>query len=334
MLLSGTGTVGVYQPSFDPAFPCRFAVAAADAGKPFIVSLSSGAFTVAVFSSEPAAPQRRLQITLECSGVPPDPTPIATPDPHTIYLPYASQAACLVSRPVDLMLVVDISHSMQEQLPGAGTKLASAQDGVDGLLGALRAAGGQAGLVTFHETAEMRQPLTPDLTTVASSLRGVQTAPGTAIEAGLALARRELAGPRRIPASRGVIVLLTDGRSHPAPGSAAIAEAAAARSAGIQIWSIGIGAEVDVRTLRQVAGLDARFRHAQRGDEMAAAFVAVQQGVTCRAVSPWEAVRRRIALQRGVSPQNLRTADGRMQTGRPPTRRTEHDARAEARPVP
>jgi Mg-chelatase subunit ChlD len=187
-----------------------------------------------------------------------------------------------VPRAYDVMVVVDVSHSMQEQFPGGPTKLAAAQDGVAALLDALRAEGLQAGLVTFSETAEVRRPLSPDVPGVVSALRGVRTAPGTAIEAGLALARRELTGPRRLVTSRGIIVLLTDGRSHPAPASAAIAEAAAARSAGIQVWSIGIGPEVDARTLRQVAGLDTRFHHAQRADELASAFLAVEQGLKCR----------------------------------------------------
>lgn len=277
--LSGTGTVVVYQPSFEPAFPCRFALAASGAGTPFNVSLASGPFTVAIFSADSNGAQRRLQFGLDCSGG--VPTPTTTPVRPTIYLPVAGQEACLIRRAHDLMLVVDTSDSMRERLSGGGTKLDAAQTGVDALLAALSAYGDQAGLVTFDDQARLLQPLTRALPSVGAALRGVQTASGTSIEAGLAIARRELTGPRRIASSRAVIVLLTDGRSHPAPASAAIAEAAAARSAGIQIWSIGIGPEVDARTLRTIAGLDSRFRAALRADELSAAFLAVARGVSC-----------------------------------------------------
>ncbi len=197
-----------------------------------------------------------------------------------LYLPLAVREAC-PGDTLDLVLVLDTSNSMAERAIDGGSKLDAAVAAAEALLGALRLPADQVGLVSFNQTARLVSPLSGDRTALLGELRRLALGNGTALDQGLARAREALAGPDRRPAGRRLILLLTDGRST-TPAADAIAQAAAAKADGITIHAIGLGNEVDARTLGGIASTPAHYRAAAGRAAVIAAFEAVARSERCR----------------------------------------------------
>jgi Ca-activated chloride channel family protein len=157
---------------------------------------------------------------------------------------YTGDPLSLPSTGRDLMLVVDISGSMNTEdmeLDGkVVNRLAVVKQVVSDFIA--RRAGDRVGLVLFGTNAYLQAPLTFDLATVEQLLQdtpigiaGGKTAIGDAI--GLAVKRL-----RARPADSRILVLLTDGASNvgevPPEKAAELAHAEA-----IKIYTIGVGAE-------------------------------------------------------------------------------------------
>lgn len=144
----------------------------------------------------------------------------------------------------DLMLAVDLSGSMQQQdfmIKNQRVDRLTATKQVAGEF-IERRIGDRLGLILFGEQAYLQTPLTFDRTTVktllheaAIGLAGKATAIGDAI--GLAVKRLR----EQDEASR-VLVLLTDG-ANTAGAVDPVAAADLAASAGLKIYTIGIGAD-------------------------------------------------------------------------------------------
>lgn len=146
----------------------------------------------------------------------------------------------------DLMMAVDLSGSMQEQdfiLNGQVVDRLIATKAVAGEFVRKRV-GDRIGLVLFGDQAYLQAPLTFDRETVLQLLKesviglaGERTAIGDAI--GLALKRLQ-----NSPEKNRVLILMTDGAN--TAGSVSPLEAAdMAASAGLKIYTVGIGSESD-----------------------------------------------------------------------------------------
>lgn len=153
----------------------------------------------------------------------------------------------------DLMLVVDLSGSMQEQdfiLNGQVVDRLTATKAVASDFIRQRS-GDRMGLVLFGDQAYLQAPLTFDRQTVEQllneavlGLAGERTAIGDAL--GLALKRLQ-----NSPEQNRVIILLTDGAN--TAGRVAPQEAAdMAAALGVKIYTVGIGSEND--QMRSVFG--------------------------------------------------------------------------------
>ncbi|WMP17887.1 vWA domain-containing protein [Thiothrix lacustris] len=153
----------------------------------------------------------------------------------------------------DLMLAVDLSGSMQEQdfiLNGQVVDRLVATKAVAGEFVRKRT-GDRVGLVLFGDQAYLQVPLTFDRQTVLQllnesqiGLAGERTAIGDAI--GLALKRLQAS-----PEKNRVLILMTDGAN--TAGSVSPLEAAdMAATAGLKIYTVGIGSESD--QMRSVFG--------------------------------------------------------------------------------
>lgn len=153
----------------------------------------------------------------------------------------------------DLMMAVDLSGSMQEQdfiLGGQVVDRLVATKAVAGEFIRSRS-GDRIGLVLFGDQAYLQAPLTFDRQTVlkllnesAIGLAGERTAIGDAI--GLALKRLQAS-----PEKNRVLILMTDGAN--TAGSVSPLEAAdMAATAGLKIYTVGIGSESD--QMRSVFG--------------------------------------------------------------------------------
>lgn len=200
----------------------------------------------------------------------PTATPLPKPTVYFAYLPQLTVDRCKdQTLPLDLVLAIDVSSSMRSPSRSGGpSKLAEAQAAADAFL-SLLSPSARVGLVAYHQEAAVVSPLTADLDAVRRGLADLGTGQGTRIDRALAAGEALLAG-RRADAV-GALVLLTDGRV--AAGQAeARATAAALRAAGVQLWLIGFGADVDEAELRELAGDGGHLLLAPGAAELAAAY--------------------------------------------------------------
>lgn len=231
--------------------------------------------------SPPATPTPRASPSATRT---PRPSPTATRPAYRgpAYLPLALIETCRPGqRHADVMLVIDSSNSM------AGASLEAARAAAGAFIDQLRLPRDQVGLVAFNEQATLRAPLSSDPARPRAALASLAaTEPGTRIDRGLARARLELLGTRGRPANTPVIVLLTDGVQNDLP-ERALREGDAARSAGIQVFTIGLGPGVDSAFLRSLAGDPARHYRAPTPADLAAIYARVAVAIPCPAAGFW-----------------------------------------------
>lgn len=211
------------------------------------------------------------------------PTATRTPRPRgPLYLPLALRETCRPGqRHADVMLVLDSSNSM------AGANLAAAKAAAGRLIGQLVLPADQVGLVTFNLDAQLASRLTGDRTQIGAALAGLEaTSPGTRIDRGLARARLELLGSRSRPSSTPVIVLLTDGVQNDAPETA-LRAAEETRRSRIQIYTIGLGGQVDATFLQALAGDPARAYLAPSPADLAGIYAQVAGAIPCPVSAYW-----------------------------------------------
>lgn len=193
-------------------------------------------------------------------------SPTATPEPRDLYLPIAYLSRCEVRfRAIEIALVIDISSSMAEPTePGGMLKIEAARQAAAGFIEALRPED-RVALVAFDGEARLLTPLTVDHRAALDAVAGLAPGYGTRIDLGLALATEAL-GARR-PEAYVAQILLTDGR--PSGTVESVREAAAAaRAAGIAVYAIGLGQDLDRSLLIEVAGDAARYHEAPRASDL------------------------------------------------------------------
>jgi len=146
----------------------------------------------------------------------------------------------------DVILVLDRSGSMR------GAKMETAKAAAVTFVGEMDFTVARVGLVAFDTVAELLLGLTADAREVVGALAAMPPPDGgTDIGEGIQLAAAELADRGR-PDVRQVIVVMTDGRPE---GHDVDADEAArlAKEAGVRIYSIGFGTDVDPELMRRLA---------------------------------------------------------------------------------
>lgn len=202
---------------------------------------------------------------------------VVEPDARArVYMPALYRDYCKTGRPIDIVLAIDTSTSME------GEKLEQGFAAAREFVGFLAMPSTQAGLITFDVRPELIEPLTRDRAIILSALSEVpETAEGTRLDLAVEVAVGELTGRRRDPANEPILVLLTDGRHAGAPTESALNAGAAARRAGITVFAIGIGADVDVALLEVLAGDPARVYVAEETADIRAVYRAVAGALPC-----------------------------------------------------
>lgn len=142
---------------------------------------------------------------------------------------------------IDVMLTLDSSGSMSWNDPG-GIRRSGAKQFIDALV-----AGDRAGVVDFDFGARMWSGLSSDFAAVKQAVDRVDSSGGTNIGAGVALANRELV-TNGDPDHLKVQILLTDG-----VGAYDARLTQEASDAGITIYTIGLGSDVDAALLGAIA---------------------------------------------------------------------------------
>ncbi len=175
--------------------------------------------------------------------------------------------AVAVYRPRDIMLVLDVSGSMNESRNGV-RKIDELRDAVSYFLGYIRQANSRdrIGFTYYSTTAQLGMGLSYDLNTVEQALmQELNPAGWTNISDGMMLARQEMNQNRRTYAAP-LMVVLTDGAANtiqpediqdiPEAKRRVIEEAQTAKQDGIPIFTMALDsltADVDVALMAQVA---------------------------------------------------------------------------------
>lgn len=162
--------------------------------------------------------------------------------------------------PTDAVIAIDLSGSMNNDAPNPPQPITAVLNAAGTFASQFRAAD-QLAVVTFASNAALREQLTRGADRVVPAIRRLTIDP--AEEAGstntadaLSVALRELESARHSTEARKVVVLLTDGLAtapDPNPEAAALAAATALKDAGVEVYTIGLGNEVNMTFLRQVA---------------------------------------------------------------------------------
>jgi hypothetical protein len=224
-------------------------------------------------------------------------TPTATPTrtalptrvPLPLHLPIILRESCIPgTQRIDAALVLDASSSMLERTSSGRTKLAAAVDAARTFLDQLHFdAGDQAAIVSFNAEATLLAPLSPDRATLDVALAGITTAQFTRIDRGIAVARAELGSDRHRAGNAAVMIVLTDGRANPVPVSAAEAEARAAKDAGVVVFTIGLGTDLDIEALRSMATRPEYFYTAPDAEALAGIYRDIAVAIPCPAAGFW-----------------------------------------------
>ena len=219
------------------------------------------------------------------------PVPTATPTrvPLLVFLPLLLREDCQPgNQRLDVALVIDASTSMLERTSAGRSKLEAARDAAGRFLGQLHlAAGDQAAIVAFNSDAALLQPLTGDRAALDAALARIQPAVQTCLVCGVDAGADELASPRRRAGSRPVLILLTDGRSNPRPASEAVDRAAEAKRAGVLIYAVGLGEELDLAAMAAIASTPGAFYRAADAEDLAAIYEAIAVEIPCPAADYW-----------------------------------------------
>jgi Mg-chelatase subunit ChlD len=177
---------------------------------------------------------------------------------------------------------------MLDPTAAGGSKLDAARAAARAFLASLRlGTGDQAALVAFHADAWLVRPLTSDLASLEAGLAGLRTGTQTRIDRGIGVARAELTSSRHLPDNLPVMVVLTDGRNNPVPVEAALAEAASAKDAGLVLFTIGLGQDLDAAALVAMASRPDYAYFAPEAEELADIYRAIAVAIPCPAEAFW-----------------------------------------------
>jgi Ca-activated chloride channel family protein len=229
----------------------------------------------ATASATPTATLSTTPTTTPAATLTSTPTPTALPS-H-LYLPVGLREHCdRVHRRADVALVVDTSSSMN------GQKLEGAKRAAAAFVGQMDLAPGndQVAVVRYDAEAEVVCQLTNARAVIEATIRNLTTRSGTHIDKGLRLALGELQGPRRIERNLPVMVLLTDGIQTGTPG-AELRAADEVRDAGVRLYTIGLGEDVNAAALQEMAGDRSRYHFAPAPADLARIYAEIASDILC-----------------------------------------------------
>ncbi len=166
--------------------------------------------------------------------------------------------------PSDVMVLIDVSGSMNNDQTNPPQPLTAVKDAAARFVSRL-GDNDQVSVSTFASDASVLSPLSLSGANAVSVINSLAIKPveetGTTNTAeGISVAANELLSVRHNANARKVLILLTDGLAT-APGtneeaaSSALLNASATKDAGINIYTIGLGEEVNMDFLRNVASV-------------------------------------------------------------------------------
>jgi len=196
-------------------------------------------------------------------------------------------------KPLDVMLIVDMSGSMNDKLPGdVKKKIDGAKEAAQLFIDELNASRDKVGLVSFHDDAHLKSPLTNDFGAVKSAINALTAGGYTNIGDGIGYATNEFITNGRNGTTIWVMVLLSDGKANRPTGMNATQYAldkakeayGNGSSQSLRIYTIGLGAkdDIDEPLLKQIATgpfegieypLDGKYYYAPSAEDLADIYV-------------------------------------------------------------
>jgi len=183
--------------------------------------------------------------------------------------------SCVI--PTDIMLGIDLSGSMNNDGDNPPQPISDALQAASTFAGSLRQKD-QIGVVTFATNAELTRQLDNSYDMVAQSILALEISPEAetgytnTVEA-LRQAQAELASTRHNLNARRVLVLLTDGLPTISGDKDVVSEAEtlarALSAAGVRVYAIGLGQDVDTQFINNIASDNANAYFAPTGADLA-----------------------------------------------------------------
>ncbi len=168
-----------------------------------------------------------------------------------------------VKAPLDVTLIIDRSQSM------CGTKLNQAQEAGKQFLDSMAFPPDQAAIVSFANTAQLHSGLTGSRTQATNALYNIVCGGFSRMDSGLTSAYAEMSGPRRVAGHTPAIILLTDGNPEGAYADDVRAAANQIHAAGIALYTVGLGSDVNATLLREIATSPDYFYQSPSPDDLA-----------------------------------------------------------------
>lgn len=220
-----------------------------------------------VASATPSATATRAATPTASPTVPP--TATATPATVVAYLPVAMRFVCKPSDVhADVALVIDASSSMRD-VSGGMAKIDAAKAAARAFIDVLDLGDDRAAVVAFNASASVPARLSADRGALGAAIDGIGTASGTRIDLALAAAESVLGEGAPRPGTNRVVVLLTDGRTDAGTDADALRAADVLKRAGVYIYTIGLGDDIDAGFLRTVASSSATYLQAPTAAQLA-----------------------------------------------------------------
>jgi tight adherence protein C len=180
--------------------------------------------------------------------------------------------------PASVVMAIDTSGSMNEQ-----DRLPQARAAARTFLSLVRPRD-RVALITFGSDVTVRQPLTGDRQLLLRAINGLATAGDTRLYDALIRGVGQAGTTPRAPRA---VVVLTDGQDTESASDVDQAIQAATR-AGVPIYTIGLGAEVQADVLQRIAGeTGGRYHHAPRSEDLERVFRLVSRQLSSQYDISW-----------------------------------------------
>ncbi len=180
----------------------------------------------------------------------------------------------------DVVLAIDTSGSMNQE-----TKMSAARNAAIAFLAQTDPLLTRVGLVRFAGEPQVVLELTDDRRRAIAAVNGLQPEGGTRLVPPLEASIDLVTGEGSRAGAGKVIVFMSDGRdtdggSQHNPDPAGLVPALErARQAGVTLFTIGLGSDVDERTLRRMAEVGGAYYHSPSGAELRDVYLQIARRI-------------------------------------------------------
>ncbi|MEI8306030.1 MAG: tubulin-like doman-containing protein [Chloroflexales bacterium] len=187
-----------------------------------------------------------------------------------------------VSRPTDIILVLDRSDSMSEPAGGnlAGSKFDALKVAAKNFVNRVDLNRDRIGVVAFDAAASTVSSISSDKTILQQAIDEIILGQGTGIDAGVIAGTREFDTSGRKDTAR-VLVVLTDGQQSRSGSSNddVLRAAKEARNQGLRIITIGLGSNADEQLLQGMASQRKDYYKADQASDLDQIYTTIAQVV-------------------------------------------------------